>query len=983
MIGLIVKVPYFAQIRSSEPQLADQIAALMVESASAFAGTAHHIEGAFFLSFEESSRSYKLCAAQAANVIANRLRDLAPRLLGWTVMLDIGRDGRDEILEQAKRLWFRIQDDGLYLSERASAFFKGYFTVKAPAQHNVSAPAIPAGEVVYARPALPLDVDEVLTNRASDTEAVTDEVGALVTGQEDYEALCILGPGRSASSCLDAALDRLYPSPAHPFLRLRSSVVENHGYSPIVQGFSQLLSSIKSEQAYSSLVSSAERALLDELAPIIEFLGKTPYRGDFSQGFATRLGICASSALRLYSRIMQSRSLPALVILDGVDLFPDECVCLIQNLLQTKTHDEFLSLIACGSRLPECWNRAQTRIIDVSGPGPEEITEASLRAAEALGDSSFAPQLVRAAAADPLRFRLALRIASAGRKLPDSLRIAELASRALSTFPLEYSEFLLSLRLCENVLSDDGMNDFCTSLGYVSGLRPIICAALRDLGISGDGLRPRLHSLEAASSAESVLPDHGAAVKKAFVEKLLSLRESGTILSSSALYRKIRATAETERDLLPLLYDCLASDAVFGDSHKNDGASIASPLEPLGVFLARYAEGDREGSGIALENLENSAEGYEEGLVSAAATLGRAAFDYAEGRIAPASSKAKTALMSLHAVGAHRAEARAHRILGLCALALGQAQEGADYLANAFDLAAAIPDPMESFLSITAEAAALFTLGDIGRALHCLESSTSWAAAAFRADWEAVAAFLEGRIALELGRTSEAEQKFGAVRTLARIYNLPKAAIRAEIWTGRAAAFAGDETRAKQILSRHDADAEALWFLAEAACWAGEIENAATLAARAFEIAPVQGFASADDFDWSSGFASFESRVVGFCASRTYLADQLLAFKEYTAGLADPKIEAESRAARLLELTREDRIAVLHPQAHLYAFYHYLVLERANPGSMNATTALSKAFKALQLRSARMIEASLKDGFMEGNRWNRALMTAARDRKLI
>jgi hypothetical protein len=49
---------------------------------------------------------------------------------------------------------------------------------------------------------------------------------------------------------------------------------------------------------------------------------------------------------------------------------------------------------------------------------------------------------------------------------------------------------------------------------------------------------------------------------------------------------------------------------------------------------------------------------------------------------------------------------------------------------------------------------------------------------------------------------------------------------------------------------------------------------------------------------------------------------------------------------------------------------------------MEGASALSKAFKALQLRSTKLEEAALKDGFLD-NRWNRVLLEAARSRKLI
>ena len=138
---------------------------------------------------------------------------------------------------------------------------------------------------------------------------------------------------------------------------------------------------------------------------------------------------------------------------------------------------------------------------------------------------------------------------------------------------------------------------------------------------------------------------------------------------------------------------------------------------------------------------------------------------------------------------------------------------------------------------------------------------------------------------------------------------------------------------------------------------------------------------------------------MGFLGGRSYLRDQVEAFGEFAAGMASPEREGAARAERLAAMAREDRLASLHPSAHLYLLYRYLILERASPSSMDGAAALSKAFKALQIRSTRMGEASLKDGFLESNRWNRSLprsrareeidmstrgsLQAARDRKPI
>ncbi len=261
------------------------------------------------------------------------------------------------------------------------------------------------------------------------------------------------------------------------------------------------------------------------------------------------------------------------------------------------------------------------------------------------------------------------------------------------------------------------------------------------------------------------------------------------------------------------------------------------------------------------------------------------------------------------------------------------------------------------------------------RPLHGRHSS-------FRADWESVCAFIEGRAAFEVGRYDRAEESFGIVRSIARVYGQGEASRRAEIWTGHAAAFRGDAARARRILLRFGDDAEALWFLAELEVWEGAPEKAMDLAERALAIAPRRGFSSADAFDWTSGYASIEGRSVGFFSARTFLCDQIEAFSEFSAGMSDPEARGIASAGQLASRAREDRLSALHPSVHLYHFYRYLILERAAPSSMEGASALSKAFKALQLRSTRMEEAALKDGFLD-NRWNRALLEAAHSRKLI
>jgi tetratricopeptide (TPR) repeat protein len=336
--------------------------------------------------------------------------------------------------------------------------------------------------------------------------------------------------------------------------------------------------------------------------------------------------------------------------------------------------------------------------------------------------------------------------------------------------------------------------------------------------------------------------------------------------------------------------------------------------------------------------------------------------------------------MGLHGLGARRAEARAHRILGLCALAQSQVQEGADYLSNAYELAEEASDALECMLSAFAEAGALLVLGDLKRSSQWGGKVADWARRTFRADWESACDFLAGRISFELGRYDEAGEGFGRVRAAARVYDEPSAALRAELWSARAAAYSGDHARARDLLARHPDDAEALWFLAELNLFEGDREAAATVSAQAFKALPGRSYRAADAVDWSSGYDFLEGRSLGFTGARSYLADQVGAFAAFTAGLVELKPELVLDIALR---TREERLASLHPQAHLYHYYCYLDLAASGGGPLDPATVLSKSFKALQTRTARMEEASLKDEYLERNRWNREILAEARRHKLI
>ena len=1005
VIGLFVKIPFHAQIRVADPRVAEELAETVDGIVSAFAATRQATEESFLLTFDESSRPCRLRAAEAARRLASKLAGLGARLHGWALLLDAGAGNADEALLAATRMWYGIQSDGLYVSARSKAYFVDYFLfgprgIAADPGRGIAADQGRGGaaesegacvavlDATYARPILPT-VELAGEAPPASVDKLVDALGELGVGQGPGIALALLGPGRGPALCLEAAFAKLYPASAGRILRLRASCVEDSPYGPIATVLARLAAPRPGASGPGSLLSGAERGLLEELASTLDFLLRSPYRRGYSPQIDTRVRLCTATALRCYAREMRAEGSPAFLVLEGAESFPRRSLDLILGLFAEGIADEGLRLVALGSELPEAWEAVRPRRIEVPRPSPDALSKAALMAADAMCDPGVSTSLALAASGDALRLRLALRLVSAGKAVSPSSSTEALAAEALATFPREYAELLLALRLSEEVLTDESFEAFLSDSGYVGGVRAPIYEALSALGYVSREERPRIASEPAVRRVEEALPDSGAAVRGGFVERLLRLRKEGRLLSSAAFFRRVLAEAELAgvEGLADsaLVLDCIAEDSIYGRSDAEGAGRLEHYIEPMAGFLASYADSDRGLSQAALEKLESATEGAGKGdlLASNIALLARSAFEYADGKPAAAASAAKEALMGLHAFGSPKAEAKAHRMLGLCSLAQEQVQEGADYLGNAYDIAETASDPLECILSAASESAADFTLGDLGRAISRAEAAGAWALKSFRADWESAASFIEGRAELEVGRCEAAEERFGRVRAIARVFGQAEAAQRAEIWTGRSAAISGSGARAREMLSRWGDDAEAVWFLAELELAEGSPERAVSLASKALSLEPPPGFASADAFDWSTGFASLEGRAVGFGTGRSYLRDQIEAFGEFAAGMSAPAEEALLRASRLASMAREDRLAALHPAAHVYLFYRYLILERASPSSMDGATVLSKAFKALQMRSMRLGEASLKDGFLEANRWNRALVDAARQRKLI
>jgi len=987
MIGLYIKIPFHTQIRRADKALAAELLGAVTRIAERYMARMPQTEESFLLLFDEESGCAMLRAAEAARGMGEALSALSPRLHGWTILLDriAPETSPETIFRDFRYRWYAIEADGLFAEEGIADSASAYLELD-----EGTKPARVTG-FPYAEPALPEGYSPPGPTDPS-LDRFVDEAGSHIIGESQALLLLAVGPGTAPETFVTEAFSSLYHDNAESFLWIHAGPKEPSPYGPILRALAS-----PAAQTDPAILAAPDRDALADLAPVADFLRSSPYRSSYTQSIRTRFRLYVAGRMRLYARARRLAGLPPIVVLAGLDRFPEPSLELARDLLDEGLGSEGLVFFGTAEGpLHGLQDDIAIRLVAAPPPAPSAMAEAALTGAELAGKRDLAPDLAAIAEGEAFRLGLALRLGIRDCLPGSRLDTQALASAALSTLPREFSELLIALSFATDVLDTEGLDDFLLATGFVAGLRPLLYSQLERLGflVTETGQAPRLERVEAADAAERRAPESAAILSAAFCDRLFGRQEQRLLQPSEAFFRHIEGAASARERRGLFFLDCAAADALYGPSgsgtqavaRKPRGAAKlpALPFEAFVPFLQAYGAADERKAAQTLAMLESAAS-PESGtmgdpLTAAVCSLARAMDDYARGDPLAAASRTKPALMGFHGLGARRAEARAHRLLGLCALAQSQVQEGAEYLSNAYELAEEAHDPLECMLSAFSEAGALIVLGDFRRASRRCGKVAEWARLAFRADWETACDFLAGRVAFELGRYSEAADCFGRVRSSARVYGEPEAAERAEIWSARSAAYEGNSGRARELFGRHPDDAESLWFLAELAYFEGDREAAARIAARAVSTLKAPAYRSADAVSWASGFEMLESRSLGFTGTRSYLADQIGAFAAFTSGLV------ELRPETVLDIalrTREERLATLHPQAHLYHYYCYLDLAAAGGGPLDPGTVLSKSFKALQTRTARMEEATLKDEYLENNHWNREILAEARRHKLI
>ena len=217
----------------------------------AFAATRQLSEESYLLTFDEASRPCRLRSAEAARFLSSKISIIGPRLHGWALLLDAGAKNAEDAFQAAKRLWFGITGDGLYVSNRSKAYFEDYFLFGPAGPAGAAGAAvegeaeartcIPVLDAIYARPGPPCVRTDRRGSFPDDRSPCRRSRGARRrSGCGDFPRRA--RAGRGPSLCLEAALSKLYSDASRSFLRLAASSVESAPYGPIASVLGALVS---------------------------------------------------------------------------------------------------------------------------------------------------------------------------------------------------------------------------------------------------------------------------------------------------------------------------------------------------------------------------------------------------------------------------------------------------------------------------------------------------------------------------------------------------------------------------------------------------------------------------------------------------------------------------------------------------------------------------------------------------------------------
>jgi len=280
----------------------------------------------------------------------------------------------------------------------------------------------------------------------------------------------------------------------------------------------------------------------------------------------------------------------------------------------------------------------------------------------------------------------------------------------------------------------------------------------------------------------------------------------------------------------------------------------------------------------------------------------------------------------------------------------------------------------------------LFFIGNYTQALHNLHSGIALSEAHGLRQFEHLLFFIKGRIQFDLGLYHDARVIFEQCLALVRAFSQKGCNTVLKAWIARTYGYVEEYEAAFRILDTLPENRETLFFRAELNLIQNKHNEAIKLIDKALGIKEKHDLFFSERFSWKNGFSMIEDRRFDLCRNGSALLRRLKAFKAYSGCFTGHLKEGLNE---LHTVTIREKLPAHEPYAHLYFFLYYLILTRCSvpkdPDSdiADSLTVLNLALKHLQERSTAIDQPRQRIHYLSKNYWNKLLFQQAKQNKLV
>ena len=323
---------------------------------------------------------------------------------------------------------------------------------------------------------------------------------------------------------------------------------------------------------------------------------------------------------------------------------------------------------------------------------------------------------------------------------------------------------------------------------------------------------------------------------------------------------------------------------------------------------------------------------------------------------------------------------RCHRLFALASLSVRRVGETNEYLGFALENAAKSGEPHEIGLASFYTASVQLLHGNLSKSQFLVRRALRHFLEAGSPEWADRSRFLDGRILFETGAYREAADVFAGIRGRPHGGGFREKASLLEAWGSRCeiydAASLGLPPPPRQGTRPGDAEI----FDAEAMFLAGDFEGAVALADRvAGSGGGAELFYGTEQPDWRSGFAQCELLYFPW----HYLRDRMLGtFRALAQSRLSPQ-DGNMALGSMREILHGGRFTEIDPSDAFFHYALYMIQRQTDAGAIDLRTAVSMAYKKMQVRSERIDDPGMRRRFISRPYWNKTLEATAKELRIV